>query len=298
MTRRAAPRHAGWITALVLVCASAVACGSGDAAPSEGAAGELGGACVLEQPEALEVEVIDTRPHDPSVYTQGLLVHDGVVFESGGRYGESRLLASDLDSGELLAQVELPEDVFAEGLTLVGDDELVQLTWKEGVAFRWSAAQVLAAGDTGAAPVEPIGEHRYDGEGWGLTTLEDGALLMSDGSDELVQRDPEDFTVTSTHVVSRADGDADALNELEWDGESVWANRYQSDELLRIDPECWTVTGVADLSSLRSDAEGTAQEQGLTIDVVNGVAHLPGSDEFLVTGKWWPTTYRVTFTPS
>ena len=37
-------------------------------------------------------------------------------------------------------------------------------------------------------------------------------------------------------TVQRVGGDADRLNELEWDGEVLWANRYQTDELLRIDP--------------------------------------------------------------
>jgi glutamine cyclotransferase len=116
---------------------------------------------------------------------------------------------------------------------------------------------------------------------------------MSDGSDELTWRDPEDFTVVDRRVVRRDGGDADRLNELEWDGEWLWANRYQTDELVRIDPDCGVVTGVADLAALRADAERQAEVSGDEIDVVNGVAHLPGTDRYLLTGKWWPTTYEV-----
>ena len=39
--------------------------------------------------------------------------------------------------------------------------------------------------------------------------------------------------------------DATQLNGLEWDGESIWANRFQTDEIVRIRPDCWTVTRVA-----------------------------------------------------
>ncbi|MFN7147908.1 MAG: glutaminyl-peptide cyclotransferase, partial [Microthrixaceae bacterium] len=104
---------------------------------------------------------------------------------------------------------------------------------------------------------------------------------------------PVDFSVLERRTVRRDGGDADRLNELEWDGEWLWANRYQTDELLRIDPECGVVTGVADLSELRADAERQAEATGDEIDVVTGVARLPGTDRYLLTGKWWPTTYEV-----
>ena len=258
---------------------------------------ETAAGCEPEAPEQLVVELLEITPHDATRYTQGLLVRDGVVFESAGRYGESQLAAYDLATGEERGSVELPDDVFAEGLALLGEDELVQLTWKEGVAYRWDA-DALSSPEVPPAAVEPVGEFRYDGQGWGLTTVEDGTLVMSDGSDELVVRDPSDFSVASTHRVTREGGDADRLNELEWDGEAIWANRYQSDELLRIDPNCWTVTGVADVSSLRQAAEEVAATQDVTIDVTNGIAHLADQDEFLITGKWWPSMFRVRIVPA
>ncbi|MFD9615183.1 glutaminyl-peptide cyclotransferase [Streptomyces sp. NPDC059083] len=33
-------------------------------------------------------------------------------------------------------------------------------------------------------------------------------------------------------------------------------------------------------------------------DVLNGIAHLPGTDHFLLTGKKWPTSYEVRFVPA
>jgi len=305
--RFAAALAAALVGAFVLVATGACSDGgSEDAAPTtssaptgstgasatspDGTDGPTDADCPTRAPERLAATVVSTVPHDPTVYTQGLLVHDGVVYESGGRYGESSLRALDLATGQETSEVTLPDEVFGEGLAVAGD-ELVQLTWKEGIAYRWDLAELL-----GGDP-QPLGTFDYEGEGWGLTTLADDTLVMSDGSDELVVRDPEDFTVLATHRVTRSDGDADELNELEFDGESIWANRYRTDELLRIDPTCWDVTGVVDLGGLRRAAGTVAEDAGDDIDVTNGIAVLPGTDEFLVTGKWWPTMYRVTIAP-
>ncbi|MGB6058570.1 MAG: glutaminyl-peptide cyclotransferase, partial [Microthrixaceae bacterium] len=127
----------------------------------------------------------------------------------------------------------------------------------------------------------------------GLTTLDDGSLLMSDGSDRLTLRDPVDFSIVATHTVKRLGGPADQLNELEFDGTWVWANRYQSTEILRIDPRCWTVTGVVDAGALRDEVARDAESERMQVDVLNGIAHLPGTDRFFVTGKWWPTMFEV-----
>lgn len=238
--------------------------------------------CAASEPERLTVDVVRTLPHDPAAYTQGLVVVDGRLFESTGREGESTVREVELDTGEVLHRSDLPDDEFGEGLAATGDGRLVQLTWTEGVAHQWDPDGL-----------EELDRFRYEGEGWGLSTLDDGTLVMSDGSDELILRDPDDFAEIDRRTVARVGGDADRLNELEWDGESLWANRYQTDELLRIDPDCATVTGVADLAELRADAARDAAAAGDPIDVANGIAHLPGTDRYLVTGKWWPNLYEV-----
>ena len=269
-------------------------CGdSGDGAVGAGGGAALGGSstvatrCSETPPEPLRVEVVRSLEREGDSYTQGLVVAGGRLFESGGRYGESSLRELDPETGEELRKVGVDPDLFAEGLGVAPDGSLVQLTWKEGTALVWDP-------DT----FEVVDEHRYDGEGWGLTTLDDGTLVMSDGSDTLVERDPDNFSVLGEKRVRRVGGSADRLNELEFDGRSLWANRYTTDELLRIDPECAAVDGVADLSALREQAEALAEDDGTPIDVTNGVAHLPGTDHFLVTGKWWPVIFEVRFVPT
>lgn len=244
--------------------------------------------CDDVDPVLLSIDVIRRVPNDVRSYTQGLLIHDGVVYESSGRYGQSGLRTVDPTDGTTLDSVSLPEDVFGEGIAVTGDDELIQLTWKEGRAFRWRVDDF----DVNSAP---FAEFTYEGEGWGLTTLANGNLLMSDGSDRLVERDPSDFEVIRTYRVGRVDGPTDMLNELEFDGTWVWANRYQSDEILRIDPRCFTVTGVADLQPLREEAVASAQLDGSPIDVANGIAYDPATGHYLLAGKLWPVSFEVSF---
>lgn len=103
----------------------------------------------------LGYRVVATYPHDVGAFTQGLLLHDGALYESLGGYGESRLRRVELASGRVLAERALDRRLFAEGLALA-DGRLYQLTWRAGVGFVYDA-QTFA----------PLGRFRYPGEGWG-----------------------------------------------------------------------------------------------------------------------------------
>jgi glutaminyl-peptide cyclotransferase len=282
------------IAAIVVPLAFAVSgCGSQDAetparaGPGPASDAATGERCRREPPVTLEAEVVRTIPHDVTAFTQGLVVHDGVLYESTGLVGKSTLRALDPATGRERQRAELPAEVFGEGLAVGADGRLVQLTWKDGVAYEWA---------TETFQVERT--FRYEGEGWGLTTLDDGTLVMSDGSDTLVERDPEDFGMVDSYRIDRVGGAADRLNELEWDGRSLWANRYQSTEILRIDPSCRSVTGVVDVQRLLDDATDERPAGAGPVGVANGIAHLPGTDRYLLTGKNWPTMYEVVLAPS
>ncbi|MSY22820.1 MAG: glutaminyl-peptide cyclotransferase [Actinobacteria bacterium] len=246
--------------------------------------------CELHKPVKLVPQVVAKIPHQADAYTQGLLLHEGTLYESIGLYKESALRAINPATGEVLAEAALPAGAFGEGLAEGLDGELVQLTWKEETAYRWSAQSL---GNLSEAT--PSGTFEYRGEGWGLTRLGTADFVMTDGSADVILRGTKDFSVTGRHHVYRLDGPTVGLNELEWDGESVWANRYQTDEILQIDPECWTVIGVVDMSGLHDEAVQDASAGGSKIDVVNGIAQIPGTDRFLVTGKSWPSLYEVRF---
>lgn len=249
------------------------------------------GACDPEPPEVLDVSVVAEYPHDPDAFTQGLVFASAELWESTGLRGESDLRRVDLETGEVLTEVPLAPELFGEGLAVGEDGELVQLTWTSGEAIRWDPS--------GAEPSE-VGGFEYDGEGWGLSTVDSGDFVMSDGSNNLALRSTEDFSVGSTFTVGRDGGEADRLNELEWDGEGLWANRYQTDEILRIDLECGVVDGVVDATALTERAAELSAAQGLsrefaTRDVLNGIAERDG--RLFVTGKRWPVLFEVAVSP-
>ncbi|MGH3852303.1 MAG: glutaminyl-peptide cyclotransferase [Pseudonocardiaceae bacterium] len=233
--------------------------------------------------QQLRVQVLATLPHDISMYTEGLEIHDGVLYESSGLVGQSRVratvLPTGLSTGAPVREVTLPAPLFGEGLT-VTDARLWQLTWTSGVAIERDPVTLARRRAV-----------TYQGEGWGL--CHDGhRLVMSDGSDRLTFRDPVTFA-PSGQLAVRLDGEPVwALNELECAGGVIWANVFQSDRILRIDPATGVVTGVVDASGLLSTQPRSSE------DVLNGIAAIPGTDEFLITGKHWPTLFRVRFVRS
>lgn len=234
----------------------------------------------MTQPvQTLTVEVISEREHDPAAWTQGLLLHDGVFYESTGRYGESTVRAVDPATGEVQQQVEVPEEYFGEGLALV-DDRLIQLTWKENTALVFDRETF-----------EQVDTFEYEGEGWGLCY--DGEwLYMTDGTPFIDLRDPETFEVVFSGAVTLQGQPVPNLNELECVGEYLYANVWQTDYILQIDKSNGVVVGVIDASSLLTQEERAGMESGA---VLNGIAYDPESEAFLITGKLWPKMFEVQF---
>ncbi len=181
-------------------------------------------------PERLRVRILQRHPHDRDAFTQGLLWHDGVLYESTGLRHRSTLRKVELDTGEVDRRRALAPELFAEGLALVGD-RLIQLTWTSGQAHVWSLGEF-----------DHQRTFQYQGEGWGLCY--DGEhLVMSNGSAELTFRDPETFRVERRVTVRDSGRPVRELNELECVDGVVWANVWQTDRIVRIDPSDGTRHG-------------------------------------------------------
>jgi glutaminyl-peptide cyclotransferase len=224
-------------------------------------------------------EVVATHPHDPNAFTQGLLFHEGRLYESSGRYGRSDVREVVLDSGAVVRARPLEARFFAEGLARV-DDRLVQLTYREGTALVYDL-------DT----FEEVGRFAYDGEGWGLC-FDGRELWMSDGSARLQRRDPVTFELLG-HVDVRRDGRAvERLNELECVGDHVIANVWLTTELVRIAKADGRVDAVIDGAALVPDDPAVRANPDA---VLNGVAHDPATGRWWLTGKLWPVLYEVRF---
>ncbi len=225
----------------------------------------------------LGYSVLRTLPHDGGAYTQGLELYDGVFLESTGQYGSSTLRRVDVATGEVLAQVELPEDRFGEGIAVV-DSQVIQLTWKAGVAYRYDA-RTLELSDSLS----------YEGEGWGLC-FDGSRLYMSNGSGTLTIRNPETFEAEGELPVRRGGYSTRSLNELEClPGGDIYANVYQTDEIVRIDKFLGEVTGALDAYGLTLQAERSPDAGA----VLNGIAYDAASGKFYLTGKLWRQLFEV-----
>lgn len=224
--------------------------------------------------------VVAEYAHDPEAYTQGLVIDDGALYEGTGLEGRSSLRRVDLETGEVLQRQSLDDQHFGEGVA-VFEDRIYQLTWQTGTCFVYDR-ETFDLQET----------FSYETEGWGLTTDGD-RLIMSDGSNRLVFRDPETFDEVRHVQVLDGDVPVPYLNELEYIGGEVWANVYQTDIIARIDPESGGVTGWIDLTGLLSSDHAAAP-----VDVLNGIAQDPDTGRIFVTGKLWPTLFEIELVPA
>ncbi len=224
-------------------------------------------------------EVLTTLPHDKMAFTQGLLFHNGRLYESTGLYGRSTLRQVDPRTGTVLRSTPLEAHFFGEGLALVGD-RLIQLTWGENTALVYD--------------LETFALQRqffYKGEGWGLC-FDGRYLYRSDGGSSLILHDPHTFAVIGKLAVTLRGRPLSHLNELVCVGEDIYANVFPTDQIVRIDKSSGRVTARIDARNLLPARERAALP---TEAVLNGIAHDPLEDVFYLTGKLWPKLFKVRF---
>ena len=231
--------------------------------------------------EQLVPHVLNVYPHDPAAFTQGLLWHDGALYESTGLYGQSSLRRVDVETGAPTQLIPVDDHLFAEGLELV-DGKLIQLTWKAGIALIYAAESMTQ-----------IDRLSYEGEGWGL--CDDGRyLFMSDGSPFISVRDRDSFELIFRGAVT-LQGQVippQLLNELECVGDHIYANAWNTDYIFRIDKFTGVIDALIDASALLNDAEKAGLSAG---SVLNGIAWNPDNATFYITGKQWSKLFEVVF---
>lgn len=223
----------------------------------------------------LKAVVTEKFPHDKYAYTQGLFFENGVLYESCGQYGTSNLRTVDITTGKVLSKSNLDSKYFAEGSVIFGGN-LYLLTWREQLCMVYNP-------DT----FKKIGEIRYNGEGWGLTT--DGKeLIMSNGSSSITFLDPMTFMESRRIDVTLDGKPVDYVNELEYINGEIWANVYLEDYIITIDPQTGCVTSVIDCTNVYPAAVRSAHA-----DVLNGIAYNPADGGIYITGKYWPQLYKI-----
>ena len=193
-------------------------------------------------------QIVNMWPHDSNAFTQGLILSDGKLLESTGQEGFSSLL----------------------------NGKIYQLTWQHQLGFIYDAQSF-----------ERVGQFKYTGEGWGLTT--DGkSLILSDGTNRIRFLDPADFHVTKTIEVVDNKSPVPELNELEYVQGEIYANIWHDNRLETINPESGRVTAWIDLNGMMPEGELSDPEA-----VLNGIAYDQTNNKLYVTGKLWPRIFEI-----
>lgn len=230
---------------------------------------------VAEPARELTYEVVNSYPHDPEAYLQGLVWHDNGFYESTGLYGHSTLRRVEFPSGKVIKSIDLASSFFGEGLAMIGD-RLVQLTWQEHRGFVYDRDSFNL-----------LREFSYGTEGWGLAY--DGTnLILSDGSSTLTYLDPQTFQPGRKVQVTMNGRPVTQINELEFIEGEIWANVYQTDLILLIEPATGQVKSFLNLKGILapSDRKGTQ-------DVLNGIAYDAQHKRIFVSGKLWPRLFEI-----
>jgi glutamine cyclotransferase len=234
-------------------------------------------AAILKKTKApiAKAAVVNVFPHDPESYTEGLVYHEGYLYESTGLKGKSSLNKLDIITGKVIKKIDLSREYFGEGMTIIGN-KIYQLTWLNQVGFIYDLSSF-----------QEIGKFSYQGEGWGLTT--DGKyLIMSNGTSVISFLDPETFGVIRKIEVRDGKNPVNNLNELEFIQGEIWANVFMEDIIVRIAPQTGKVLGWIDLSNLYSMLPDSERR-----DVLNGIAYDQEGDRIFVTGKFWPKIFEI-----
>jgi len=180
------------LAAAILFAGLLPAC-AGDSSPPAGPTG-------TPQLEG-NVELLESIPHEGKAWTEGLIVSDGILWESTGLEGKSRVRGLDRQTGTVLWSVANSEGFFGEGMVRAFGRTYV-LSYTEGKAYLFGRA--------------------------------DSHLVNSNGSAILYYRDPETFEIIKEVSIQYMGQPVQRLNELEFDGTYIWANQWQTSYVYRI----------------------------------------------------------------
>lgn len=236
-------------------------------------------------PKLLNYDIVATYPHDIKAYTQGLEFLGDILYESTGNgegagtgsRGKSSVRKTDFKTGKVLQIIELEDQYFGEGLTIL-EDKVYQLTWTSLMAFVY---------DTDNLRKLKTIPYTKKIQGWGLCN--DGTnLYQSDGTEKIWKVNPENFEMIDNINVYTGSNKVRALNELEWVNGKIYGNVYQKDAVAIIDPNTGAVEGMVNLVDLKK-----LVTQHPDLDVLNGIAYHPLRNTFFVTGKNWDKLFEI-----
>ena len=230
----------------------------------------------LSEPKTLSHSIIKAFPHDTGSYTQGLTFYKGELYEGTGLEGHSKLMKVELESGKILQQIKLANEIFGEGIAILRDT-IYQLTWKNKVVYVYTLKDF-----------KKVKEFQIATEGWGIT--HDGTkLIVSTGSGDLYFYDPSTFRLLSKSGIMEGGNLTFNLNELEYIDGFVYANQFTYPYILKIDPIEGKVVAKYNLNDMWDRVKAINPN----VEVPNGIAYNELTKKIYVTGKLWPELYEI-----
>lgn len=219
-------------------------------------------------------KIINEYPHDSTLFTQGLFISEGMMYESGGMRGQSRLVR--YVPGQPIAQIhQMPNYIFSEGICEVGD-KIYMITYTAGKCFVFNKKTF-----------ELEQEFNYFGEGWGIE-YHNGKIYMTDGSSVIKVINPETFVLEGTINVTMNGNKVEYLNELEFADGYLYANLWRRADIVKIDIETGKIVAAYNMAELYERVSYNP-----AIDVLNGIAYHETEKVFYLTGKLWPKLFKV-----
>lgn len=232
-------------------------------------------------PRILGYNIINTYPHDPKAYTQGLEFVSDTLYEGTGQYKQSSLRKVNYKTGEVLQKINLPDQMFGEGISIL-NNKIYQLTWRSGFGYVYDL-------DT----FKEIDKFSFNNsaEGWGLCN--DGKqFYKSDGTDKIWILEADTMKELTYIQPTTHKGTNKQLNELEWVNGRIYANTYQRDGVAIINPNNGAIEAIIDFRGLKKLINKPADFDELNY-VLNGIALHPETGNLFVTGKNWDTLFEV-----
>lgn len=231
-------------------------------------------------PKVYSCKIEKSYPHNDKHFTQGLEFKNGFIYESTGRYGESKLLKKNLTTGETLKEHLLDKSYFAEGITIV-DNKIHQLTWRKNIGFTYDLESL-----------KPLGSFAYENskQGWGICYDGKNTIYKSDGTTKIWMLDAQTLKEKGAIQVTTNKSIKSRFNELEWVNGKIYANTWQKDGIAIINPQNGAIEGIINCKNLRSEVGVSASDKER---VLNGIAYKKDTDQLYVTGKYWNKLFEI-----
>ena len=228
------------------------------------------------QPSLLHYKIINTYPHDPTSFTEGLEFFKDTLYESTGLNGKSYFKKLDYKTGKVYKQIDLDPNYFGEGITII-NNKLYQLTWKEKTGFIYNSNTLK---------LEKTFTFDKNIEGWGMTN--DGKhIYQTDGTEKIWKMNPDTQKMVDYINVYSGNAKIQSINELEWINGKIYCNVWQKDAIAIVNPTTGSVENILDMSGLRK------QIQSPNAEVLNGIAYHPKTKTIFVTGKNWDKIFEI-----